>query len=261
MIALLWFKLNWSNKFVLLIEYDGTRYHGFQWQRGVPTVQGELEGAIRKVCGQSSRVLAASRTDAGVHAKGQVVSFWTQSALDSMTLVKALNYYLPKDIAVKAASKVDAEFSVQRDAISREYRYYILNTSTPSPFGYRFALLVSRALDLEPMKKACQLLIGEHDFTSFTTSVAGKKGAIRHVYDAGIERKGELVIFRMVANSFLTHQVRSTVGLLMRLGLGQLCINDFCDIMAARKLGLAGPIAAAHGLYLMKVRYSKPWIN
>ena len=181
MIAPLWFKLNWSNKFVLLVEYDGTRYHGFQWQRDVPTVQDELEAAIRKVCGQSSRVLAASRTDAGVHAKGQVVSFWTQSALDSMTLVRALNYYLPKDIAVKAASQVDADFSVQRDAISREYHYYVLNTNTPSPFGYRFALLVSKALDLEPMKKACHLLIGEHDFTSFTTSIQGKKLSLIHI--------------------------------------------------------------------------------
>jgi len=114
------------------MEYDGTHYHGFQWQADLPTIQNELEQAMKKFCGGSSRVTAASRTDAGVHAKGQVVSFWAKPSLSLTTLVKALNYYLPQDIAVKAAGIADGDFNVRRDALSREYHYYILSFSAIS---------------------------------------------------------------------------------------------------------------------------------
>jgi tRNA pseudouridine38-40 synthase len=257
-ITRLWFKLNWSSKFVLLIEYDGTQYHGFQWQVGLPTIQDELEQAIRRFCGQSSRVMAASRTDAGVHAKGQVVSFWAKSALDTVTLVRAINYYLPGDIVVKAAYSVNDDFNVRRDALSREYQYYILNSSTRSPFSQRFALFIPKTLDVEAMSEACQLIQGEHDFASFASSIDDGRSTLRNVYEAGVERKGDFTIFRIVANSFLPHQVRSTIGLLIRLGLGKIGIEDFRDIMEARVLGLAGPLSQACGLCLEKVSYPEP---
>ena len=277
MITHLWFKLNWSSKFILLIEYDGTQYHGFQWQVGLPTIQSELEQAIRRFCGQSSRVMAASRTDAGVHAKGQVVSFWAKSTVDTMTLVKALNYYLPGDIAVKAARRTSDAFNVRRDALSREYHYYILNSNTRSPFSQRYTLRVPQTLDIHLMNEACQLLLGEHDFASFVSSLDDSRSTLRNVYQAGLDTStcplpsrernkhapylipGErLVIFRIVANSFLPHQIRSTVGLLIRLGLSKIGIKDFRDIMEARSLGLAGPVAPACGLCLMNVNYPTP---
>jgi tRNA pseudouridine38-40 synthase len=257
-IARLWFKLNWLSKFVLLIEYDGTRYHGFQWQVDLPTIQSELEQAISRFCGQSSRVMAASRTDAGVHAKGQVVCFWVKSTLNTMTLVRAMNYYLPGDIAVKAAYRASDDFNVRRDAVSREYRYYIFNSDTRSPFSQRFALLVSKVLDRHAMNEACQLLRGEHDFTSFASSLDDNRSTIRNIYEAGIEKKEEFTVFRIVANSFLPHQVRSTVGLLIRLGLRKIGIEDFHDIMEAKSLGLAGPVSPACGLCLEKVNYPEP---
>jgi tRNA pseudouridine38-40 synthase len=257
-ITRLWFKLNWLNKFILLIEYDGTQYHGFQWQVGLPTIQNELEQAIRRFCGQSSRVMAASRTDAGVHAKGQVVGFWAKSTLDTMTLVRALNYYLPGDIAVKAAYRAGDDFNVRRDALSREYHYYILNSDTRSPFSQRFALFVPKKLDIQAMDEACQLIRGEHDFVSFASSLDGSKSTLRNVYEAGIEKKGEFTVFRIVASSFLPHQVRSTVGLLIRLGLGKMDVEDFRDIMEAKSLGLAGPVSHACGLCLEKVNYPEP---
>jgi len=257
-IAHLWFKLNWLSKFILLIEYDGTQYYGFQWQVGLPTIQSELEQAIRQFCGQSSRVMAASRTDAGVHAQGQVVSFWAKSTLDTMTLVRALNYYLPGDIAVKVAYRASDDFNVRRDALSREYRYYILNSNTRSPFSRRFALFMPKMLDIQAMNEACQLIQGEHDFASFASSLDGNKSTLRNVYEAGIEKKGDFTVFRIVASSFLPHQVRSTVGLLIRLGLGKIGIADFRDIMEARSLGLAGPLSPACGLCLNKVNYPKP---
>jgi tRNA pseudouridine38-40 synthase len=254
----LWFKLNWLSKFILLIEYDGTQYHGFQWQVGLPTIQNELEQAIRRFCGQSSRVMAASRTDAGVHAKGQVVSFWTKSTLSTMTLVRALNYYLPRDIAAKVAYRASDDFNVRRDALSREYHYHILNSNTRSPFSQRFALFVPKMLDIEAMNLACQLIQGEHDFASFASSLDGSKSTLRSVYEAGIKEKGDFIVFRIVASSFLPHQVRSTVGLLIRLGLHKIDIEGFRDIMEARSLGLAGPVSPACGLCLKKVNYPEP---
>jgi tRNA pseudouridine38-40 synthase len=254
----LWFKLNWLSKFILLIEYDGTQYHGFQWQVGLPTIQNELEQSIGRFCGQSSRVMAASRTDAGVHAKGQVASFWAKSTLDTMTLVKALNFYLPKDIAVKAAYRASDDFNVRRDALSREYHYYILNNNTRSPFSQRFALFVPKMLDVEAMNEACQLIHGEHDFASFASSLDDSRSTLRNVYEAGIEEKGDFTVFCIVANSFLPHQVRSTVGLLIRLGLGKIGIEGFRDIMEAKSLGLAGPLSPACGLCLERVNYPKP---
>ena len=245
-------------KFILLIEYDGTQYHGFQWQAGLPTIQSELEQAIKKICGQNSRAMAASRTDAGVHAKGQVVSFRAKSTLSVMTLVKALNYYLPSDIAVKAACKPSNDFNVRRDALSREYCYYILNDDTRSPFSQKFALFVPKTLDIQVMSKACQLIQGEHDFVSFATSLNGVRSTLRNVYEASIDREGVFVVFRIVANSFLPHQVRNTIGLLIRLGLGKVEVEGFHDIMGAKKMGLAGPTAPACGLWLTKVNYSKP---
>jgi tRNA pseudouridine38-40 synthase len=257
-IAHLWLKLNWLSKFVLLIEYDGTQYYGFQWQVGLPTIQSELEQAIGRVCGQSSRVIGASRTDTGVHAQGQVVSFWAKSTLDTMTLVRALNYYLPGDIAVKAAYRAGDNFNVRSDALSREYRYCILDSNTRSPFSRRFALFVPKMLDIQAMNEACRLIQGEHDFASFASSLDDRRSTLRNVYEAGIDKKGELTVFRIVANSFLPHQVRSTIGLLIRLGLGMIGIENFRDIMEARSLGLAGPVSPACGLCLKKVNYPKP---
>ncbi len=246
-------------KFVLLTEYDGTRYHGFQWQVNLPTVQDELEQAMRRFCGQSSRVKAASRTDAGVHAKGQVVSFWAKPTLSSTTVVRALNYYLPRDTVVKEAYKVKDDFNVRQDALSREYRYYILNSDTRSPFSQKYALFVPKMLDIETMNEACQFIRGEHDFASFSSSLNGTKSTWRNVYEARVDKKGVFVVFRIVANSFLPHQVRNTVGVLIRLGLGKIGVKEFCDIMEAKSLGLAGPMVPAHGLCLTKVNYPKPF--
>jgi tRNA pseudouridine38-40 synthase len=250
--------LNWSSKFILLIEYDGTQYYGFQWQLGLPTIQSELEQAIGRLRVQSSRVMAASRTDTGVHAKGQVASFWAELTLDTRTLVSALNYYLPRDIAVKAAYRAGDDFNVRGDALSREYRYHILSSSTRSPFSRRFALFMPKMLNTQMINEACQLIKGEHDFASFASSLDDSRSTVRNVYEAGIEKKGDFTVFRIVASSFLPHQVRSTVGLLIRLGLGKIGIADFRDIMEARSVGLAGPLSPACGLCLTRVNYAKP---
>ncbi len=243
-------------KMVLVMEYDGTHYYGFQMQANLPTIQEETEKALWKLTGEKSRLRAASRTDAGVHAKGQVVSFRTGSSLPPKTFINGLNYYLPRDIAVKAAYRVGDFFNVRRNAISREYSYYILNSRTRSPIRKGFSCLVGGHLDIEAMNQACQALIGEHDFASFASSIGSEvKSTIRRLYRAEIETDGELAVFNMVASSFLPHQVRNTVGALIRVGLGKMTVDEFYRIIEVKKPGLARPMAPACGLCLMRINY------
>jgi tRNA pseudouridine38-40 synthase len=240
---------------VLVVEYDGRQYYGFQWQNGLPTIQSELEKAIRKLTGEMRRVLSASRTDTGVHARGQVVSFRTNSALSPQTVMKALNFHLPEDIAVSSAYRVADTFNVRRDAISREYEYWILNRPARSPLAERFTCLVTGVLNIRNMNKACRILIGKHNFVSFASALEPVKSTIRTVYEAKCSRKGNKIIFRIVADSFLPHQVRNTVGLLIRVGLGKVSLDDFKKVMEMEKAGTARPAAPPQGLYLMKVNY------
>ncbi len=245
-----------TTKIVLIVEYDGTGYHGFQLQAELPTIQRELEKSLWKLTGERIRVIGASRTDAGVHAKGQVVSFRTRSLHSLETFVKGLNYYLPKDIVVKAAQRASDSFNVRRHALSREYNYYILNSQTRSPLREGFYYLVGRHLDIDAMNQACQALTGEHDFASFTcSSEVEVKSTVRRVYRAEMRKDGELAVFNMVANSFLMHQVRNTVGALIRVGLGKMNGDEFYSILEGKKPGLAWPTAPARGLCLMQVNY------
>jgi tRNA pseudouridine38-40 synthase len=244
---------------LLLVEYIGTRYHGFQLQANALTIQGEMEGALKRLSGESTRVAAASRTDAGVHARGQMVVFRTKATFSPQTFVKGLNYYLPRDIAVKAAYKVGDDFRVRGDAISREYRYYIVNSPTRSPLREGLAYLFPKKLDIEAMAQACRLLLGEHDFASFTGAVNGK--TVRSVKQAGIDKGGDTIIFEMVAGSFLLHQVRNTVGSLLKVGTHRMGVEEFREMLEAKTPGQAGPTAPACGLYLMKVNYDPPFEN
>jgi len=251
---------NSSNKIVLIIEYEGTRYHGFQYQIGVPTIQGEIEKALLKFIGERRRVMTASRTDAGVHARGQVVSFRTQSDRSIQTYVNGLNYYLPSDIAVREVYKVSSEFNVRREARSREYRYCILNSMSRSAISRYYSYLVRGNLNIENMNLACQALIGTHDFASFLTGdMSNIKSTVRNVFQAVVKREEEMVLFDVEANAFLPHQVRNTVGALIKVGLGKITVNDFIEMMEERKPGLAGPTAPARGLYLMRVNYPVPF--
>lgn len=249
-----------GTRVVLILEYDGTRYHGSQFQDNAVTIQGETEKALQKLTGEKIRIGAASRTDTGVHAKGQVVSFSTDSALPLKAFVDGLNYYLPRDIAVKEAFKTDDDFDARRDAISREYQYHILSNPTRSPMRRGFSHRVNGKLDIKAMQLACQALVGKHDFASFVSITdIGEKSAVRNVHKAAIERDGEEIVFDMVANSFLPHQVRNTVGSLIRVGKGKMTVDEFNRMVEAKRPGLAGPAVPAAGLCLMRVNYPTPF--
>ncbi len=247
---------NSLSKIVLILEYNGKAYHGFQWQKGQPTVQASLEEAIFKAMGENRRVISASRTDAGVHASFQVVSFSSGSRLDTDTLQRALNYYLPGDIVVKAAGRVEPSFHVRRDAVSREYVYTICSSRVRAPLLQGFALQVTYKFEIDEMNRACQELEGEHDFISFAADGGWARDTRRTIYRAVFIREGKLVKFHIKANSFLTHQVRNTVGFLLGIGSGKQTIDELKRIMAERKVGLAGPAVAPCGLCLTRVNYT-----
>ncbi len=244
-------------RIILVIEYNGANYHGSQWQANAPTIQGEIEKALKMLTGEKIRIKIAGRTDAGVHARGQVAAFDTASPLPLQAFIDGLNHYLPQDIAVKKAYRADDSFDVRRQAVSREYKYYILNSPTRSPLRDRFACRIDGNLDIEAMNRACQALIGRHDFASFVTSAntTRQKRTVRDVYKAEITRDSDLIVFEMVASSFLSHQVRNTIGSLIKVGQGKMTVDEFYGMVTAATPGLAGPMAPPEGLCLVRVNY------
>lgn len=245
------------SRLVIIIEYNGSRYHGFQLQKNAATVQGELESALYKLTGEKIRVESASRTDAGVHARDQVASFKTNSDLLRETFVGGLNYYLPPDIAVKAAYRVENNLNIRKEAISREYHYYILNRRVRSPLKADYSWHFKGELDIAEMNEASRMLCGKHNFIGFASALQGKEllATNREVLNAEWVSDKELRMFRIVANSFLRHQVRNTVGSLVRVGQGKMSLAEFADILNEKKMGIAGPAAPACGLCLIKVNY------
>ncbi|MCL5264308.1 MAG: tRNA pseudouridine(38-40) synthase TruA [Chloroflexi bacterium] len=240
---------------VAIVEYDGILFHGMQVQPGLRTVQGELEQALFLVTQERIRIAAAGRTDAGVHASGQVVSFKTQSYLPATTLLRALNAALPDDIVVKHCADVAAEFHARFSAQSREYRYTILNREAPTALARSFVHHYRKLLNLEEMQKASESLIGTHDFASFARIDPDVSNTIRTVFRAEWCRDGSLIHFDIVANAFLPQMVRGLVGTLIWVGTGKIDACRFQDIMHARDRRLAGPTVPAKGLCFVKANY------
>jgi tRNA pseudouridine38-40 synthase len=249
--------LETATRIALVIEYDGTNYFGSQLQANQPTIQAELEKALKNLTGEKIRIAMASRTDTGVHAQGQVVSFKTATTLPLEAFVHGLNHYLPDGIAVRSAHKTALNFNARRMAVSREYTYTILNSATRSPLLSRFAHRIAGRLDIEAMNDACRKLIGIHDFAAFASDIGDESGKshVRNVERADVARDGEMVIFTIVANAFLRHQVRNTAGALMQVGLGKMSAAGFAHLLEVKQPGLAGPALPACGLCLVQVNY------
>lgn len=243
-------------KIALVIEYDGTRFHGFQLQPQGPTVQGELERAIQSFTGERVRVLCASRTDAGVHATGQVVSFRTEALYPPQTFVGALNHFLPEEISVRGAYGVEDGFHVQKAARGRQYEYLVLNRRTPSPLLRYRAHGVATPLDLAAMREAAALLVGEHDFASFAGPLAPPAASTRkRLTNAQVACDRDLVIFTVAGNAFLHQQVRRMLGSLLEVGLARMTKEALAQLLAFPKRGAGGPTLPARGLCLTTVYY------
>lgn len=248
-------KENESRTIVLILEYDGTRYAGFQRQTNAPTVQAELESAIQRLTGETAGVTAAGRTDAGVHARGQVVGFTTQSRLPVADMCRALNALLPLDIAVREVRETTPEFHARFSAVRRTYRYTILNTAVRSPLMRATTCHVGTPLDAAAMHQAAQALVGQHDFAAFGGPMRTGGSTVRTVYRVTCQREGDLVIVEIEANAYLSRMVRHIVGTLLAVGRGALAVDDVAVILATKDRRKAHNAAPAQGLCLMDIGY------
>jgi tRNA pseudouridine38-40 synthase len=243
-----------QRRVIAVIEYDGTDYLGFQLQAEGRTIQGEVERALAEVTRKETRVVGAGRTDAGVHAVGQVISFIPQWKHSLPELQRAMNALLPEDVAVRQMAWVADDFHPRFGAVSREYRYTILNQPVRSPLARRFAYHYLKPLDVEAMTRAAKCLVGSHNFASFGRPPQGENTG-RRVYRAEYTRQDQFIYFDIVANAFLYRMVRSIVGTLLLVGIGKLSQERFEEILQAGDRRRAGPPAPAHGLCLMRVNY------
>jgi tRNA pseudouridine38-40 synthase len=241
------------------VAYDGTGFRGFAAQRGVKTVGGSLIDAIGKVLGHPIELTCAGRTDAGVHAWGQVVSFdaaGTPSTVDLEALQRSLNKMLGPAIAVRSVGPAPEGFDARRSATGRAYRYTVLNRPEPDPFLARTAWLVEAPLDLRAMQLACDPLFGEHDFSAFCRRPDEQASLVRRVTDARWLDLGEGILrFDIEASAFCHQMVRSVVGLLVGVGLGRKRAGDVAGILRSKERSHAGQPAPPHGLCLWAVRY------
>ena len=241
-------------RLLAVVEYDGTDYLGFQVQAHGRTIQGEIERALASVTQEAGRIVGAGRTDTGVHAQGQVIAFSTAWRHPVGELQRALNAVLPKDIAVRELRPVARGFHPRFDAVSREYRYTILNQPLRSPLARRFAHHFPHPLDVAAMNEAAGVLVGSQDFASFGRAPQGDN-TVREVYQARWTPGRPFVYFGVVANAFLYRMVRSLVGTLLLVGTGELSPDGFEEILRSADRSRAGQVAPPHGLCLIKVNY------
>ncbi len=239
----------------LLLEYQGTAYAGFQVQPGQPTIQASLESALEKLYQEPLRLAGASRTDAGVHALGQVVGFRPPKVLPLSTVTQGLNYYLPKDIAVRDASPIPETLDLRRDALRRTYRYDMLLRPTRTALWRDWTYQVSGPLDVPAMTWGAGLVCGQRDWAAFAASLSPGRSPVRRVENTSVTRCGERLIVTMTANAFLPQQVRRTVGALLRLGQGKMAREEFEALVEDGRPGSAEWPAPARGLCLTHIDY------
>lgn len=250
----------------LTLAYDGAKFHGWQIQPGMATIQGSLTDAVRKITQEPVSVQGASRTDAGVHALGQVASFKTRSALAAEELQRALNALLTPAIRVVAAEEMGSDFHARWQALEKTYHYRIFRGTVVSPFEYQRVLHYPYPLEEDQMAAAAKCFEGEHDFTSFTASSGSEeadrdRSPVRRIGRSALERRPEQqeIIYAVTGKSFLRYMVRKMVGTLLEVGRGKLRAEDIPLLFRAPDRSRSGPTAPPEGLYLVSLKYSEPW--
>jgi tRNA pseudouridine38-40 synthase len=238
------------------LEYDGTEFHGFQVQADLPTVQQAVEAKLARVTGETIRIVGAGRTDAGVHATGQVISFTTEARIPTEKLAIALNSLPPYSVVARDVREVAEGFHARFGATSRSYQYAILR-GEPSPFLRRYAALVPELRRVDRMRAALEPLVGRHDFTSFCAAGAEVKNRVRTVTEARLVERGRLVLLEITADGFLQQMVRTIVGTLLEVERGIREPEAMAEILAARDRRQAGSTAPAHGLCFTRATYDE----
>jgi tRNA pseudouridine38-40 synthase len=240
----------------LILSYDGTDFNGWQTQPGYRTVQETLEKAIQRLTGEARiRVNASGRTDAGVHAVGQVVNFYSNTEHPPEVLVRGINAHLSKDVVVREAADVPQSFDANRDARRKLYRYVIHDGAVPDPFLRRWAAHVRWRLDAAAMRRAAAPLAGRHDFHSFETDWPNRMSSVRTITRLSVNRFGDMIWIDVEADGFLYNMVRAIAGTLINVGRGFWPEEQVARILQAEDRRLAGPTAPANGLFLMQVTY------
>ena len=249
-----------SQRWALLLQYEGTEFAGSQWQRNQPTVQGALQEALKSLTGVPTPVSMAGRTDAGVHASGQVASWvsqWTESEMPAPRWIRGLNHFLPDAIAVQAVAAAPDEFDPRRDAVSRTYTYRIRLSRQRQPLWDRQAWVLSPPFDARAAREVLQALVGEHDFAPFTPP-NGERSTVRNLGEASLESHSGSVTMRFCADAFLQHQVRRMVGAASDVARGRKPAEQFQREFERGEPGSMGPTAPACGLVLTRVDYRQP---
>ncbi|UOQ91442.1 tRNA pseudouridine(38-40) synthase TruA [Halobacillus shinanisalinarum] len=239
------------------VEYDGTVYAGYQVQTNGVTIQEKIEKALTKMHkGESVKVIASGRTDAGVHAIGQVIHFDTSLNIPASNWKRALGPMLPEDIRVAEVEPVTDDFHARYDTTAKEYRYYVWNDHEPNLFRRLYTYHIRKPLDVAAMREACKLVEGEHNFTSFCSPRTDLKGSkVRTITKAVIEQRGSELVFIFKGNGFLYNMVRILVGTILEVGFGDRTSDELETMLAARDRKAAGKTAPPHGLFLWKVEY------
>lgn len=242
---------------MMVIEYDGTNYHGFQKQAGsgLATIQETLEDALRNLTGEKLTVTGAGRTDAGVHALGQVINFYTGSSIPAERFPFALNVLLPPDIVAREARDVPGEFHAQFRAKSKVYRYTIYNSRIPTALHRLHSLHVPVELDVPAMQSAAGFLVGEHDFAAFRAAGSSAKTTVRHVTRLKVEADAPFIYITAEANGFLYNMVRIITGTLIYVGKGKLTPEDVGAALSSGDRTKTGPTVPPHGLCMLEVKY------
>jgi tRNA pseudouridine38-40 synthase len=246
-----------TRNFKLTVEYDGGAYHGWQRQASEPTVQAAIEAALRTMTGSPVTVVGSGRTDAGVHALGQVAHFRCETRIPPEAIRRGLNALLPADIVVHACTPVPETFHARHDARKKVYQYRILNREIPAAVGRGYLWHVRRPLDPDSMRLAAEPLVGTLDFKSFEGAGSPRRSTVRTVYRAEwTVEPGDRLIFEIEGNGFLRYMVRNIVGTLVWVGMGRMRPGQMGGLIEARSRDLAPPTAPAQGLFLKEVHYA-----
>lgn len=240
----------------MILQYDGSRYSGWQVQGNTEqTIQGKLQSVLEKMTGEEIEIHGSGRTDAGVHAMGQVANFKLQSAYEPEEIKRYCNQYLPEDIVVLEVSEVPLRFHCRLNAVKKTYCYRIFLGEKPDVFRRKYVTPVAENLNINKMKAAAEVLLGTHDFTSFCGNRHFKKSAVRTIYEIQIEEKTDELDIYFTGNGFLQNMVRILTGTLLEVGTGKQEVCEMKEILEGRNRSLAGTMAAAKGLVLVNVEY------
>ena len=239
----------------MLIEYDGSRYYGWQRQPDHETIQGKLEKVLSLMCREAVEVIGAGRTDAGVHARGMTANACMRTDFSESEICEYLNRYLPDDIAVKEVREASPRFHARYNAVGKTYRYTCHDGDVKTVFDRKYTARLEEKPDVEKMRQAAEVLKGEHDFRNFCVNPRMKKSTVRNVDRIEVVRNGDYIVFTFHGNSFLQNMVRIMVGVMLEVGCGRMTCDRIREALAAKDRQKAGPTAPAQGLCLMSVDY------